>query len=441
MEKHKITNNIINIYRSILTASAEQYLCMFLIDLQEETIFNVKSNTNYKMTSNDTSLQQNIYKEIEKFISLENLPKMKSFIDIATLEQRLNEKNVISKMFLGKDHTWCNSKIIRVNSESTLRYIICIIEKVDEQVLLFEQKKKELKENQKLHSLLNAFLEEYNTVCNVNLETKSVEFSQLSVRLLSSYQNSVKNLNADELAEMYVNMAIHVNDQGDMRKILTKEYIEKNIEVGNSASFAYRNELGKFFEMRIFRNSQTNIFLGFKDKSHELEKIYNMIYTDSLTGVKNRKYFDEEISNNPCEAVIICDIDYFKIFNDSYGHQFGDTVISIVAQTLKSCLRTTDDVIRYGGDEFVIVFKEITPASLQLVLEKMRLAVESISLDKHQDIKLTMSFGAAYGNWTAYQILTKADEALYKSKKYRNSISIEVYEKGMSLSKIPNKNQ
>jgi len=306
---------------------------------------------------------------------------------------------------------------------------------------LFEQKKKELKENQKLHNLLNAFLEEYNTVCNVNLETKSVEFSQLSVRLLSSYQNSVKNLNADELAEMYVNMAIHVNDQEDMRKVLTKEYIEKNIEVGNSASFAYRNELGKFFEMRIFRNSQTNIFLGFKDKSHELEKIYNMIYTDSLTGVKNRKYFDEEISNNLCEAVIICDIDYFKIFNDSHGHQFGDTVISIVAQTLKSCLRITDDVIRYGGDEFVIVFKEITPASLQLVLEKMRLAVENISLDKHQDIKLTMSFGAAYGNGTAYQILTKADEALYKSKKYRNSISIEVYEKGMSLSKIPNKNQ
>lgn len=432
------TDNIIdklNNYKKILSAMTEQYLCIFAFDIQDGSVFDVKSDMSYKMPENKLILQQMLYSKIEKFAILENVPKMKKFTNLSDLEERLENKKIVSKMFQGRDHSWCNSKFIRLSDESPLRYVLCIIEKVDDQILFFKDEQKGIKENKKLRSMMDAFLEEYNTVCSVNLETKKVEFSQLSERLVDSYHAATRMGNAEELAAMYVNMAIHKDDQERLSQILTKKYIEENIEVGNSSTFTYRNELDKNFEMRIYRNNPDSIFLGFKDKSIEIESMNNKIYTDSLTGAKNRKYYDEQVVTEKCEAIVICDIDYFKSFNDTYGHQFGDCVISIVADTLKKCLDSLDDVIRYGGDEFVIIFKNITKENLQLILEKMRTSIENIEFNEETEIHLSMSFGAVYGNGIADELLLKADEALYESKKNRNTFTIKNIENGKSYMK------
>ena len=82
-----------------------------------------------------------------------------------------------------------------------------------------------------------------------------------------------------------------------------------------------------------------------------------MLYTDPLTGVYNRRYYDEHFVNQQdIENMVVIDIDNFKSINDSYGHYVGDCVIQKIAKTIVSCVRKIDTVIRYGGDEFIIIF-------------------------------------------------------------------------------------
>ena len=82
-----------------------------------------------------------------------------------------------------------------------------------------------------------------------------------------------------------------------------------------------------------------------------------LLYIDSLTGIYNRRYYDEHFQGaNDIQAMVVIDVDNFKHINDNYGHDVGDIVLQSIAQTVLSCVRKTDVVIRYGGDEFVIIF-------------------------------------------------------------------------------------
>lgn len=85
-----------------------------------------------------------------------------------------------------------------------------------------------------------------------------------------------------------------------------------------------------------------------------------LLYTDSLTEVYNRRYYDEQFrDSDDIEAVVVIDVDSFKHINDRYGHHAGDIVLRRIAKTVSSCVRKTDAVIRYGGDEFVIIFHRL----------------------------------------------------------------------------------
>ena len=80
------------------------------------------------------------------------------------------------------------------------------------------------------------------------------------------------------------------------------------------------------------------------------------IYIDSVSGLYNRRYYDEQLSELcSAQALVMLDVDSFKMINDSYGHQTGDAALHMIAQAVKSCVRSSDAVVRYGGDEFVIV--------------------------------------------------------------------------------------
>ena len=420
----------LDFYKDVMHATAEQYIFMFLFDLKKQQIYDVKNDINYKISENDISIQKKIHKEITYYTALESVQKMRRFTDLSTLSERLKDKKVISNIFHGKDYSWFNSKFAKIGTEEPLRYVLYFVEKVDEQLLDFQEQRREIIENKKLHKMLDALIDEYNTVCTVDFNTHRVEFSQLSDRLKESFFSAKKVGLAEELAAMYIEMGVCESDRENLKKILTIDFVENNIKEGSSFSCTFRNDLGEYMEMRIFRSSHNSVFLGFKDKNLEIEEINNKIYTDSLTGVKNRKYYDEQVADQTCEAAVICDIDNFKRINDTYGHQFGDYVIAIVASTLKSCLRKSDDVIRYGGDEFVVSFEEIPYDTLKKILEKIRIAVENIRLEEYPELRLSMSFGAAYGNEIINKMLSEADNALYESKKNRNSVTIKQAEKG-----------
>lgn len=82
-----------------------------------------------------------------------------------------------------------------------------------------------------------------------------------------------------------------------------------------------------------------------------------LLYIDSLTSVYNRRYYDEHFQgSDDIQAMAVIDVDNFKHINDNHGHDIGDIVLQSIVQTVLSCVRKTDAVIRYGGDEFVIIF-------------------------------------------------------------------------------------
>ncbi len=160
--------------------------------------------------------------------------------------------------------------------------------------------------------------------------------------------------------------------------------------------------------------------LHFANKKTEAHDINRQLYEDSLTKVMNRKYLDEQLARTICEGLVMADMDHFKKINDRAGHQAGDAVLAKVGETLLAAVRNTDSVVRYGGDEFLISFREISPDDFKKKVEEMKAAVRAITLPDYPRLSISMSFGAVYGKATVSSMIAEADKALYQSKKTRN---------------------
>ncbi|HJQ78897.1 MAG TPA: diguanylate cyclase [Lacipirellulaceae bacterium] len=150
--------------------------------------------------------------------------------------------------------------------------------------------------------------------------------------------------------------------------------------------------------------------------------------TDSLTGLSNRRAFDDELKRRINEwdrkqtplTLIILDIDHFKKFNDTHGHQVGDEVLRTVAKTLRQQARDMDLPCRYGGEEFAVVLPATELAGACIVGERIRRAVEaSVTVYVDKTLKVTCSLGVAQvvQNDDSASLIRRADDALYASKK------------------------
>jgi len=163
---------------------------------------------------------------------------------------------------------------------------------------------------------------------------------------------------------------------------------------------------------------------------NNLEKVREEAMTDALTGIANRKRFDESLrrakreadSKNVPLSLVLCDIDFFKRFNDTWGHQTGDQIIRFVAGCLTRHSGEKHLVARYGGEEFAIVMPSTSIASASDIAEKIRRTVESKKLlrkSTNEDLgNITVSLGiASYtGSESVEELIERADNNLYKSK-------------------------
>ena len=150
-----------------------------------------------------------------------------------------------------------------------------------------------------------------------------------------------------------------------------------------------------------------------------------LLYIDSLTSVYNRRYYDEHFQGSDnIQAMVVIDVDNFKHINDNYGHDVGDIVLQNIAQTVLSCVRKTDAVIRYGGDEFVIIFFCIPANIFEKKLERIRYSVDSLIIDGHPELHMTVSIGGVYGTGTAKGLFKAADSMMYQSKNTKNQVTI-----------------
>ena len=179
-------------------------------------------------------------------------------------------------------------------------------------------------------------------------------------------------------------------------------------------------------------------YLDLKIKNDMLEKL--SMY-DGLTNIRNRRYFDETFEKTFNEikrdkkslAVLMIDIDFFKPYNDNYGHGQGDETLRKVAKALeKTIKRASDFVARYGGEEFVILLKDINKDGVEAVANNLLNAVRELKIT-HEFSKIenyvTISIGASFYNSssdiTKLELLLKADETLYNVKNSgRNNFAI-----------------
>nr|WP_281358319.1 sensor domain-containing diguanylate cyclase [Pseudoalteromonas caenipelagi] len=184
--------------------------------------------------------------------------------------------------------------------------------------------------------------------------------------------------------------------------------------------------------------SVAHTFNSMKNKISEQHKTLElMANVDGLTGLLNRRKFDELIAqelisathNSDSLSVILADIDHFKRFNDTYGHQGGDEALKQVANTLKSSIRDIDKACRYGGEEFIVLLPQCNNKEAMAIAERLRSSIEELTLNlgQNQTSSLTASFGIATYPVSAKkpeQLVNCADQALYKAKNSgRNRVS------------------
>ncbi|CAK6513493.1 PleD family two-component system response regulator [Rickettsia helvetica] len=202
--------------------------------------------------------------------------------------------------------------------------------------------------------------------------------------------------------------------------------VVKGIELGINDYFVYpieESELLARIRTQLRRKQyQDNL-------RNDLEQSVNLAAKDSLTGLFNRRYFDIHLKQMIEKAnkesiklyLLMCDIDNFKHVNDTYGHQAGDKVLTIVSRILKNTLRVTDLIARFGGEEFTILLTDIDISKAIETAERVRVKIEYMDFhieDQIEPLKKTISIGVTeYKKEESIEsFIERADKAMYEAK-------------------------
>ncbi len=161
--------------------------------------------------------------------------------------------------------------------------------------------------------------------------------------------------------------------------------------------------------------------------AHQADKLRELSIRDELTGLYNRRFFNEEVKVLLANAmryghafsVVLGDIDHFKQINDGYSHAIGDEVLKKIAEILRNSIRDSDIVARYGGEEMVLALPTTSPAAARDMMERIRKAIEDFPWGGvAEGLQVTMSFGICdrIEGKDFEHLLALADEQLYKAK-------------------------
>ena len=192
---------------------------------------------------------------------------------------------------------------------------------------------------------------------------------------------------------------------------------------------------GRPYVMEMIQNLDESIQIdqeGYDKLISKLSGYNEKLYTDVLTGIYNRRFFEEEIKKMEDEAgIAVIDLDDFKLHNDTYGHSAGDAALITTANIIKKYIRKTDILIRYGGDEFLLILpsikKHIFEDKLKLIREKIHDAI----VPNYEKMQLSVSIGGAvFREGNIEDAIASADRQMYIAKNYKNMVVTEWDENG-----------
>ena len=134
--------------------------------------------------------------------------------------------------------------------------------------------------------------------------------------------------------------------------------------------------------------------------------------------------FEEQLKSlDKMGAIAMIDVDNFKQINDSYGHVAGDAALCTIVRTIFEHVRADDVVLRYGGDEFLLMFEEIPEKVFQQKLEDIREEIAMADVPEYKEIRLSMSVGGVYGSCKVRDGVMEADRLLYQAKRQKNCVA------------------
>lgn len=172
--------------------------------------------------------------------------------------------------------------------------------------------------------------------------------------------------------------------------------------------------------------------------AEKFQHLKELAYIDELTKVPNRRYMEKTIQAKQSEAnrynwklgLLFVDIDHFKQFNDTYGHDLGDIVLKMVAKTMLTNCRPFDVTGRWGGEEFIVLLTCVKDEDLYNLADRLRMLVEQSKVERESEtLQVTISVGAtlARADDSVEQVIKRADSLLYKSKEAgRNRVTTDI---------------
>ena len=246
------------------------------------------------------------------------------------------------------------------------------------------------------------------------------------------------------------NILIHIDSEGNnlctgMCPLLTTIQDEKQREADVFLHHRQGHRVPVNVRTSTLKNNSGEVIGGielFSDTSHieiiklRIKELEQLAFLDTLTQLANRAFIDLEIDAKFAEmdrygihcGVVFFDIDHFKNFNDTYGHDTGDRILTTVAKTLQANARPFDLFGRWGGEEFLGILHNVSIQELELLAERIRMLISNTRIPyKKNSLSVTVSIGATLAKLkdTKDIIITRADKLMYKSKQNgRNQVTI-----------------
>ena len=180
---------------------------------------------------------------------------------------------------------------------------------------------------------------------------------------------------------------------------------------------------------QLIKNQKAQLDETTEQRAAQDQKLKEKLYKDPLTGAYNRRYYEEVIRTSIGPAgIALMDVDDFKICNDTYGHYAGDVALETAASAIQSCIRSSDLLIRYGGDEFLLVLPGIPGDFLQTKLEQICTAAQMASVPGYPHFRVSLSIGGTIQSITdpVERIVRRADWLMYQAKGRKNAVMVEV---------------